>query len=150
MKRAPFEGQERVAVTAGVLNRSATAVSDVALQLELEGRVIQTLRVSVGPNQSATASFTPVAVANANTRAAVRIADGAGQKPDALARDNVFYFVLSPAAPVPVMLVTQGGRSDANLYLARALGIGEAPRFQASLQAVRCPRRRGADARRAS
>ena len=58
----------------------------------------------------------------------------AGQAPvDALARDNVFNFVVTPAAPVPVMVVSQG-RADANLYLSRALAIGEAPRFDASLQ----------------
>ena len=52
---------------------------------------------------------------------------------DALPRDNVFNFVLTPAAPVPVMTVSQGS-ADATLYLSRALAIGEAPHFDASLQ----------------
>ncbi len=40
---------------------------------------------------------------------------------------------LTPAAPVPVMTVSPGP-ADATLYLSRALAIGEAPRFDASLQ----------------
>jgi hypothetical protein len=55
---------------------------------------------------------------------------------DALARDNVFNFVITPSAPVPVTVVTQGNRDDANLYLSRALAIGEAPRFETSLQSA--------------
>jgi len=156
LHRQSAQGQERVGVTAGVLNRSATAVNDVGLQLEIEGRVLQTLKVSLAPNASASVAFTPVAVAAVNTHAAIRISDepkgssprtvggqltGGGEpsgspKADALPRDNVFYFVLSPSAPVPVMVVGQSGRSDASLYLARALDIGDAPRFESSSQAA--------------
>jgi hypothetical protein len=46
----------------------------------------------------------------------------------------VFHFVATPAAPVPVLLVSQG-RAEQNLYLSRALAIGEQPRFDTSLQA---------------
>ena len=162
LQRQSVQGQERVGVTAGVLNRSATAVNDVGLQLEIEGRVVQTLKVSLAPNASASVAFTPVAVAAVNTHAAIRISDepkgssprtGGGERTcgsertgggepsgsprvDALPRDNVFYFVLSPSAPVPVMVVAQSGRSDASLYLARALDIGDAPRFESSSQAA--------------
>lgn len=138
LQRAPFEGQERVVVTAGVLNRSATAVPRVSLQLEIDGRVVQTATVDVGASQSASTTFAPVAVPARNTRATVRIADKLEGLPniDALARDNVFHFVLSPAAPVPVMVVGQGGRTEAGLYLGRALAIGESPRFEASQHTV--------------
>jgi Aerotolerance regulator N-terminal/von Willebrand factor type A domain len=139
LHRQSVQGQERVGVTAGVLNRSATAVNDVSLQLEIEGRVVQTLKVDLAPNASASVAFTPVAVAAVNTHAAIKLAGGAGgsasSSADALPRDNVFYFVLSPSAPVPVMVVGQSGRSDASLYLARALEIGDAPRFETSSQA---------------
>jgi hypothetical protein len=78
-------------------------------------------------------TFAPVTITNPNTRAAIRLG-ATGQSADALERDNVFNFVVTPAAPVPVMIVSQGG-AEATLYLSRALAIGEAPRFDTSLQA---------------
>lgn len=122
---------ERVTVTAGVLNRTATAAADIPIALDIDGRVVQDLKISVGPNASATVSFAPLTILNANTRATVKL--GGAAPVDALPRDNVFHFVLTPAAPVPVMLVSQG-TADSMLYLSRALAIGEQPRFEAALQ----------------
>jgi Aerotolerance regulator N-terminal/von Willebrand factor type A domain len=123
---------ERVTVTAGVLNRTATAATDVPINLEIDGRIVQDLKITVGPSASASISFAPVTITSPNTRAIVRLG-AAGANVDALTRDNVFNFVLTPAAPVPVMTVSQGP-ADATLYLSRALAIGEAPRFDATLQ----------------
>ncbi len=126
-------GNERVTVTAGVLNRSATAATSVPIHLEVDGRPVQDQTISAAPNASASVTFAPLSITNANTRVSVRLGT-AGQAPvDALERDNVFHFVVTPAAPVPVMVVSQG-RADANLYLSRALAIGEAPRFDSSMQ----------------
>jgi hypothetical protein len=123
---------ERVTVTAGVVNRTATPAANVPIALEIDGRVVQDLAISAGPHASATVSFAPLTITAPNTRAVVRLG-GAGPAVDALVRDNVFNFVITPAAPVPVMAVSQGA-ADATLYLSRALAIGEAPRFDASLQ----------------
>ncbi len=122
---------ERVTVTAGVLNRTGTAANDVPIALEIDGRVVQDLKISVAANASASVSFAPLTVLNANTRATVKL--GGATTPDALPIDNVFHFVLTPAAPVPVTVVSQG-TADTMLYLSRALAIGEQPRFDASLQ----------------
>jgi hypothetical protein len=128
-------GQERVTVTAGVLNRSANAATSVPIHLEVDGRAVQDLTISAAPNASASVTFPPLSITAPNTRASVRLGT-AGQAPvDALERDNVFHFVVTPAAPVPVMVVSQG-RAEANLYLSRALAIGEAPRFDTSLQSA--------------
>ena len=141
---------ERVTVTAGVLNRTATAAANLPVRLEMDGRLVQTLPVNVGANASATVTFAPVSIATTTTtRATVRlgtdtptgVAVQTGVAPatssiDALARDNVFNFVITPGAPVPVMVVTQGGRADANLYLSRALDIGETPHFETSFQSA--------------
>lgn len=140
---------ERVRVTAGVLNRTATPATKVPVQLEMDGRIVQTLSLDVAGNASASVTFAPVSIAATTTRATVRlgldtpkgVAVQTGIAPassavDALARDNVFNFVITPSAPVPVTVVTQGNRGDANLYLSRALAIGEAPRFDTSLQSV--------------
>ena len=133
LMRSRDAGQpERVTVTAGVLNRTSTAATNVPIQLEIDGRVVQDLKISAGPNASSTVSFAPLTITQPNTRAVVRLGTQ-GQSVDALSRDNVFNFVLTPSAPVRVMTVSQGS-ADATLYLSRALAIGEAPRFDASLQ----------------
>jgi hypothetical protein len=125
-------GQERITVTASVLNRTATPAANVPIHLEVDGRPVQDLQISAGANASASVTFAPLTITSANTRASVRLGT-AGQSVDALERDNVFHFVVTPAAPVPVLLVSQG-RADQNLYLSRALAIGEQPRFNTSLQ----------------
>lgn len=138
---------ERITVTAGVLNRTAADAASVPVQLEIDGRIVQTLPVNVAGGASATVTFAPVSIAAATTRATVRLGTETpsgvptGVAPatstvDALARDNVFNFVITPSAPVPVTVVTQGNRGDANLYLSRALAIGQAPRFETTLQSV--------------
>ena len=124
---------ERITVTAGVINRTATPAADIPIELVIDGRVVQDLRISAAANASASVSFAPVTITTPNTRVVVRLGT-AGQAPvDALARDNVFNFTVTPTAPVPVMAVSQAP-SDVTLYLARALAIGEAPRFDASMQ----------------
>ena len=143
LQRIRTAGQpERVGVTASVLNRSATPAANVPIQLEMDGRVVQTLSVSVLPNSSASMTFAPLTVTAANTHASVRLGSDKpeGLSPrgsvDALARDNVFHFVITPSAPVPVTVVAQTGRAEANLYLSRALAIGDTPRFEATLQSA--------------
>lgn len=127
VQREQVSGQDRVTITGGILNRSAEVVNDVPVALELDGHVAQTVRVSLQPHSAASATFPPVTLTAVNTRGTVRIGD------DALARDNVFHFVLSPPRPVSVVVVN-GGRSsrDQALYLTRALAIGDNPRFEAA------------------
>ena len=128
------DGQhERVTVTAGVLNRTSDAATNVPIVLETDGRVVQDLAITVAPNSSASISFAPLTLTTPNTRAVVRLGTAGGSPVDALPRDNVFNFVLTPTAPVPVMAVSQGS-AEATLYLSRALAIGEAPHFDATLQ----------------
>jgi hypothetical protein len=131
IQREQVSGQDRVTVTAGLINRSDETVSSIPVALELDGHVAQSLQMTVQPHGSASATFPPVTLSQPNTRATVRIGD------DALARDNAFHFVLSPPQPVPVTVVNGGrGSRDSALYLGRALAIGERPRFEVSTRAV--------------
>jgi hypothetical protein len=123
LDRTVFSSQERVTVTAGVLNHGATPLGSVDVSLEMDGRTIQTKQVRVEANGSASATFDPLTLAAPNVRASVRI----GQ--DALQRDNLFHFVVSPGRPVRALLAQRGGARDQNVYLARALAVGDAPRF---------------------
>ena len=125
LARSTFANQERVAVTAGLRNFSARDISDVVVSLDVDGLEVQTTRAKVEANGSTSVTFPPVIVAPRGMRATVRLPS------DALTRDNVFHFVVSPAPAVPVLVVDRdGAREENSLYLMRALSIGEAPRFE--------------------
>jgi hypothetical protein len=125
LQRSMFEGQERVAVTAGVVNHGGGDRSGVDLALDLGGRVIQTQRVSLGAGGSRSVTFEPITVAERNMRATVRLPD------DPLPRDNAFHFVLSPEPAIRIIIAERGAAArDTSLYLSRALAVGEAPRFE--------------------
>jgi len=123
LSRSTFSDQERVTVTAAVANRTVAPVTGDTLSLEIGGRAIQSLPLNVAPEGSASVAFQPFTVASRNVRVTVR----AGS--DALATDNVFNLVVSPLAPVRIVVVDSGNRPGAGLYLMRALGIGDAPKF---------------------
>ena len=124
LERSMFSNQERVSVTAGVLNHGSKALDALNVSLELDGRTIQTKQVRVEGHGSAATTFDPLTLASPHMRASIRI------DPDALERDNVFHFVMSPGRPVRVLLAQRSGSRDANLYLSRALAVGDSPRFQ--------------------
>ncbi|HEY2434769.1 MAG TPA: BatA domain-containing protein [Vicinamibacterales bacterium] len=124
LQRTRFENHDRVAVTAGLVNHSSKPISNVNLTLEVDGNAIQSLPVSAAANGSASVTFAPFTVASRNMRATVRLPH------DALDRDNVFHFVVSPSEPVHVVVVDRAGAEGEALYLTRALAIGEAPRLE--------------------
>jgi hypothetical protein len=131
VQREQVSGQDRVTVTAGVLNRSDAALSEVPVSLEVDGHVAETTRVTLPPYAAGSVVFKPVILTSPNTRGTVRIGD------DALARDNAFHFVLSPPRPVPLTVVSGArGARDTALYLGRALAIGELPKFEAATRAT--------------
>jgi hypothetical protein len=123
LERTMFSNQERVSVTAGVLNHGSGRIDALDVSLEIDGRPIQSKQVRVEAHGSASTTFDPVTLASPNTRASVRIGR------DALERDNLFHFVVSPGRPVRVVLAQRGGSRDQSLYVSRALGVGDAPRF---------------------
>jgi hypothetical protein len=126
--RSTFSNQERVAVTAVVVNRNMRSLTGGQLALEIGGRPVQTQPLTVEASSSASVTFEPVTVASASMRGTVRAGN------DALPADNVFNFVLSPAEPVRVIVVDRGGTGSAALYLTRALAIGDAPRFETTVR----------------
>lgn len=130
IERTRFENQDRVTVTGGVANHGAGAASRVPITLEVNGRSLQTLPVDVAANGTASVTFAPFTIASRNMRATIRI------PPDNLPRDNTFNFVLSPSEPVKVVLVGRPGAERENLYLARALSIGDAPRVDLTARTI--------------
>jgi Aerotolerance regulator N-terminal/von Willebrand factor type A domain len=128
LQQSEFQGQQRVIVTTGAVNHSdSPASADVTL--EIGGRGIQTRRVALAPKASASATFDPVTVAERNVRATVRLPD------DALNRDNVFHFVVSPQDPLTVVIGERSGaQRNSSLYLSRAVAVSESPRIDAKVR----------------
>jgi hypothetical protein len=124
LQRTRFENHDRVAVTAGVVNHSATPVTGATLALEVDGQSIQSQKTDVAAGGSSSVTFTPFTVASRNMRGTVRLPD------DALKRDNLFHFVVSPSEPVHAIVIDRAGAEQEALFLSRALAIGESPRVE--------------------
>jgi hypothetical protein len=124
LQRSRFENHDRIAVTAGLVNHSDSAVNGVPVSLEIGGQSIQSLPANVAAGGSSSVTFAPFTVASRNMRGTIRLPD------DGLDRDNVFHFVVSPSEPVRVLVIGRAGAERQSLYLARALSIGEAPRVE--------------------
>ena len=123
LARSTFSDQERVAVTAVVTNRSDKPVSSGTLTLDVNGIKHGTKPLKIEPGDSAKVDFEPVLAGSRNMKATVTLSQ------DALAADNTFNFVISPTEPVHITVVDRG-TGDVGLYLARALAVGTAPRFE--------------------
>jgi hypothetical protein len=122
LARSTFSNQERIAVTAGAINRSERPVTGGTIALEVGGVPVASKPLTLEPGAATSVTFDPFTVRERNMRATVRVGD------DALPADNAFNFVVSPAEPVRVALVDRGGATG--LYLLRALSIGTAPKFE--------------------
>jgi hypothetical protein len=123
MARSTFSDQERVTVTAGLTNRSQRPVDGSMLTLDVNGIKHGTKPVKLEPGGTQQVEFEPVLAGGRNVKATVTLS------PDALAADNTFNFVISPTEPVRVTVVDRG-TGGTGLYLARALAVGEAPKFE--------------------
>jgi len=120
--REPFSGAERVTITVLLTNRGSDVISNRPVKLEIDGHEVDSRSVSVASNSSASVTFMPVTVADANMRGVVR----AGS--DQLPADNSFFFVLSPSRPVSVLVVTSDAApANASLFVTTALNQGRAP-----------------------
>ena len=128
-QRSIFSGQERITVTAGIINRGPAPASNLKVELDIDGRALETQPVTIPPGSSSSVTFQPFTLARPFTRGTVKIGD------DKLKLDNAFNFVVSPAQRLPVLILEAPRASrETSLYLQRALGIGTAPAFQVDLR----------------
>lgn len=118
-------GRQRVDVSARITSRGEQAFAAVPVSLELDGRSVQTKEVSLDPDGAVTVDFDSLSVGREDlTKGAVRI------EGDALAADNAFFFVLSPAHGISAVVLDGGSRRAESLYLERALELGQRPFFR--------------------
>ena len=130
VQRDFFSGSERAVVTARLANRGNETVESLGVSLELTGRELESLPVTVEANSSATLTFAPFTLEDTAMPISVR-AEG-----DALPRDDVFHFTVTPGDVVGVLVVGSAGAADSNLYLQRALAIGSSPSFRVTVRSV--------------
>ena len=97
------------------------------VDLLLDREVVQTRAVELGVDSSTMVNFAPeVLERQRTTRGTVRLRD------DALAADNEFRFVLSPAHEVGVLVIEPDGDRRRGRYLEEALALGRRPFFRVS------------------
>ena len=117
------------ATVASVTRRGGDEPVDVPVVLEIDGQEVQSRSVRLDPTGSATVAFDAFTLAESYTRGTVRLG------PDELPQDNVLHFVLSPGSVLrTVVLEGTGARSEASLYMQRALEISEEAAFQVDVR----------------
>src|SRR3954469_5288714 len=128
-QRSMFSGQERITVSAGIVNRGPAPVSNLKVDLDIDGRTLESKTITVQPAAPASVAFQPFTLARPFTRGTVKISD------DKLKPDNAFNFVMSPAQRLPVLIVEPPrAPRDSSLYLQHALAIGTAPAFEVDVR----------------
>ena len=130
LRRAMVDGRERITVTARVSN-VGPAARGLEARLEVAGRTVATNRLDVGADAGGVVTFESLAIPESPQQAAIRIT------PDNVPSDDVLHFILERAPSIPVLLVeglTVG--SDREVYLERALEIGERPSFDITTRRV--------------
>ena len=101
--------RERVVAQARVTRRGGEGPATASLALELGGREIGRREVELAPEASTLVAFDPFSLPPGTSRGRVVLTG------DSLATDNEFFFVLSRAQALPVVLIDDG----------RAAGGGE-------------------------
>jgi hypothetical protein len=137
LPRQSFATEERVTVTAGLTNRGANPIVNLPVKFEVNGRLVDTRPVSIGPNSSGSVTFPPFTVSEASMQATV----SAGT--DKLPANNAFHFVLSPSRPVSVLIVQgEGGEAGScgpncpSYFVNAVLQTNRTPPFKADVMPV--------------
>ncbi len=116
-------GREEILAVARLARKGGVQPEQVKVRLELGGRVRDEQTVTLDPDAAATVNFAAFPLPDGSRRGRISI-DG-----DPLAADDTFHFVASPGRELRAVVLE---RRDArhSLYLERALGIGDRPRFE--------------------
>lgn len=122
-------GNERVGVSARVVNGGPDAVRGLAVTLSLNGQRVQRRSVDIDPYSSAAVTFSPVLIPQGISRGTVT----AGT--DDLPQDNEYHFVLTPRSTLSALIVESSNpRENQSLFLSRALSIGDNPAFRVDVR----------------
>jgi hypothetical protein len=124
LQRVYEGGRERVAVAARIARQGEGSGGVVPVTLELGGLEADRRSVELADESAVTVRFDPIPFPAAAQQAVVRLAG------DDLPQDDAFRFILAPGQDLGVLIVGRdGSRATENLFLRRALAIGDRPRF---------------------
>jgi Aerotolerance regulator N-terminal/von Willebrand factor type A domain len=132
LARDSLSGKERLEASARVTYKAkaGSAPRETRIQIELDGRTLQTKTLSLAPNDSNTVGFDPVTLPPGISRGTIRV------DADALPADDAYHFVLSPGQAIQVLGLglDRGGRGGArgSFYVEKALELGDRPAFRVS------------------
>jgi hypothetical protein len=123
LERSREDDRERIAVQARVTRRGGEGDVRATVALELGGREIGRREVTLQPDASSLVGFEPFSLPQGISRGRI-VLDG-----DPLAADNQFFFVLSRAQELPVVLLEEGRQSGlrSGFYVEQALRLGQEP-----------------------
>lgn len=130
LARQRVGGRDRVLPTARLTRVGGDGSMEVEAVLEVDGMEIGRRRVTLPAAGAVSVTFDAFSVSRDFTRGSVRIAD-----PDALAPDDVHFFVLSPGRSISVLVLDEGGsRGASSLFLTEALSISEENAFRVTVR----------------
>ena len=123
LARKQVSNQERAEAIAAIVNRSDRPVQGLVVKLDVDTIPHGSRTVNLPAGGTTSVTFDPFSVTGRNMRGVVRIAD------DALAVDNAFYFVASPAELLRVTVLDRG-TADSKRFLIDALNAALEPKFE--------------------
>jgi hypothetical protein len=131
LKRETLEGRDRFTASARITNSSARDEKALAVNLSINGRVVEAKRVDVPGNNAVNATFASVAVPEGTTRGTVSITDAG------LATDNDFHFIISADQEVGVIIIEdESPLPNQSFFLRQTLAIGDNPRFRVDVRSA--------------
>jgi len=122
LRRSLADGRERITVTARVSN-TGPAARGIEARLEVAGRTVATNRLDLGADAGGVVTFESLAIPESPQQAAIRIT------PDGVPGDDALHFILERAPSIPVLVVEGAAPGERDVYLQRALEIGDRPSF---------------------
>lgn len=123
IRREASTDRERVEVIARIANRGPRPILAVGVSIELNGRPLEDRELELEADESKLVSFGPFSLPDGVSTGVLRLTG------DALEADNGFFFVLSRAQALPVLVVDRprvDGRGS-GFYVQRALGLAREP-----------------------
>ncbi|AHG92747.1 double-transmembrane region domain protein (plasmid) [Gemmatirosa kalamazoonensis] len=122
LRRETTPEGERVRPVARVVLPNGGAPRTVPVSLAVNGRPTQTIAARVAPGGAASVTFDPIPVPPGWSSGTVMLPT------DSLPADDRFHFTFARGQTLRVLLVRgEGHDGDAELYLRRALGVGDTP-----------------------
>ncbi len=131
LNRQTQEGRDRFIASARITNSGSTPRNGVTAILNLNGRVVESVRVDVPAKNAVNAIFPAVAVPEGATKGTVSVSK------DSLAIDDDFHFVISADQEVGVLIIEDDSPvPNQSFFIQGALRIGDRPHFRVDVKGL--------------